>query len=153
MDFGPMLSLGPQIRELWKSVKKARGWKHPRAPTIRLHFQDARTIPAVLTFLQAEIGRVALAPPEKEWEELEEIVLRPRRGKAPGQGRRGGRPGPALRMRLSFVFCIYFLCSFPCRISSGGIGRKETGKAYCDGRASCSFTEEGWTGVGYGGKM
>ena len=83
-----MLSLGPQIRELWKSVKKASGWKHPRAPTVRLHFQDARAIPAVLTFLQAEAGRVVtLAPPEKEREELEEIVLRPQGGEGPRTGK------------------------------------------------------------------
>ena len=28
----------PQIRRLWRDIGKARGWKHPRAPSVRLRF-------------------------------------------------------------------------------------------------------------------
>ena len=57
-----------QIRKLWRSVGKACEWKHPRAPAVRLLFQDERATPVVLAFLRGtKIGRmVTLAPPEEE---------------------------------------------------------------------------------------
>ena len=37
-----------QMEGLWRSVGKTCEWKHPRAPRVRLLFQDERTTPAVL---------------------------------------------------------------------------------------------------------
>ena len=53
---------------VWKSVAKACGWKHSRASSIRMLFQDGRATPAVLTFLrEIKIGRmINPAPPEEE---------------------------------------------------------------------------------------
>ena len=57
-----------QIKELWRSIGKACEWKHPRAPTVRLLFQNERANPAVLTFLRDTMvgGMVALVPREME---------------------------------------------------------------------------------------
>ena len=35
-----------QITELWKGVGKSCEWKHPQAPTVRLHFNAERATPA-----------------------------------------------------------------------------------------------------------
>ena len=79
-----------QIKELWRSVGKVCEWKHPRAPSVRLLFQDERATPAVLTFIrEIKVGRVViLAPPleAEEWGGLEEMALRPEGG-ALGFGR------------------------------------------------------------------
>ena len=41
------------------------GWKHPRAPTVRLFFRDERTTPVVLTFLwDTNVERAGRARPE-----------------------------------------------------------------------------------------
>ena len=66
-----------QIRELWRSVGGACEWKRPRAPSIRLLFQDKHATPAALAFLRdTKIGRmITLAPPEEEWGELKEISI------------------------------------------------------------------------------
>ena len=57
-----------------------RGWKHPRAPFVRLLFQNERATPAALTFLrEIKVGRVVtLAPSGVDWgEEMEVIELFP----------------------------------------------------------------------------
>lgn len=53
---------------MWKSVWKACGWEHPRAPPDRMVFQADRATPAVLTFLwETKVGRmIRLTPPEEE---------------------------------------------------------------------------------------
>ena len=74
------------IKDLWKCVGEACRWKHPRAPTVILLFQDDRATPTVLAFLQgAKVEKVVtLAHQEEEWEELDEMVLLvPNRG-SPG---------------------------------------------------------------------
>ena len=57
-----------QVKELWRSVGKACEWKHPRAPAVRLLFQDERATPVVLTFLRETRVRrmVNLATPMEE---------------------------------------------------------------------------------------
>ena len=77
-------------------VNWACEWKHPRAPTIRLLFQDGGATPAVLIFLRdTRVGKtVALAPPgEEEWDGLEEIELWPEGGGQAANDDEGG-PGP-----------------------------------------------------------
>ena len=59
---------------MWKSVGKACKLKHPRAPSIRLLFQDDRATPAVPTFLR-ETGAgemINLASPAEEGGGMEE---------------------------------------------------------------------------------
>ena len=85
------------IEELWRSVGRDCEWKHPRAPTVRVLFQEERATPAVLAFLRdTKVGRmVTLTHPEgEEWEGLEEIDLWPE--EAEGQAANGdeGGPGP-----------------------------------------------------------
>ena len=47
-----------QARVLWKRVRKLCEWKEPRAPEVRLLFDDVRAAPAVLTFLRdMQVGR------------------------------------------------------------------------------------------------
>ena len=57
--------LGGQIKELRKSVGKVCEWKHPRAPTIRLLFNDERATLVVLQFrgIQRSGRWWLLAPP------------------------------------------------------------------------------------------
>ena len=78
---------GP-IKELWENVGKACEWKHPRAPTITLPFQDERATPAVLQFLRGTKARRMIVLPlreeDDEWEGLDEIELCPE--EAEGQG-------------------------------------------------------------------
>ena len=76
--FAKCRAWAPQAKKLWKEIGKACEWKHPRAPAVRLLFQDRRTIPAVLCFLRdTEVGRmITLARVDEEsggW--LEEIAL------------------------------------------------------------------------------
>ena len=83
----------PQVQELWKIVGKGCGWKYPRAPAVRLLFQDERATPAVLR--ETRVGSmVTLVPPEEEWEELEEIVLRPEGEVSQEEGGEEGGPPP-----------------------------------------------------------
>ena len=66
---------------MWKSVGKAREWKHPRAPPDRLLFQEEKAAPAVLDFLrESKVGRITLASLEAGEKDMEEILveLRPR---------------------------------------------------------------------------
>ena len=50
-----------QIKVLYKSVGKACGWKHPRAPAVRALFQGERASPAALTFLWGtKVGEMVL---------------------------------------------------------------------------------------------
>ena len=102
-----------QIRELWRSVGKACKWKHPRAPTVRLLFEDERATPAVLNFLRdTKVGHmVTLAPPEEEgkwgggWRRES---YGPRRRAREFVAMRVGQGHP--RVYLSFVFSFV---SFP----------------------------------------
>ena len=49
----------PEIGKLRKSVVRAWGWKHPRAPRIRTLFEMEETTPAVLTFLRdTRVGKM-----------------------------------------------------------------------------------------------
>ena len=70
--------------------------KHPRAPTVRLPFQEARATLAALTFLrETKVWKmVTLAPPEEEWEDLREIALRPEWEEGQNEGEGEGRLGP-----------------------------------------------------------
>ena len=81
---------------LWKEVGKACQWKHPRAPTVRLLFQDERATPAVLSFLRdTKVGRITSreVPAGVEWEELDEgIELWP--AEDVGRDEEGGEGGP-----------------------------------------------------------
>ena len=85
-----MRAWAAQVKKLWRSVGKVCEWKHPRAPSVRLLFQDERATPAVLTFLrETKVGRVVILAPlleAEEWGELEEMALRPEGG-TPGSGR------------------------------------------------------------------
>ena len=93
-----------------------------------------------------EVGWVVTLPAQqKEWEKLEEIMLRP--GGVEGKGEE--MPIAALPMLLSFVFYIYICISFDTHISSGGTGRKATRRPHYDGRAPRSFTEKCRTGIRY----
>ena len=48
-----------QARVLWKRVEKLWKWERPRAPEVRLLFDDVRAAPAVLTFLRdTRVGRI-----------------------------------------------------------------------------------------------
>ena len=63
----PVRQVPAQIKELWKNVRKASEWKHPRAPTVRLLFRDERATPAVLCiqFLQdTKVGRTVTLTPQ-----------------------------------------------------------------------------------------
>lgn len=52
----------PQIRRLWKDIRKACGWKHPRAPSVRWLW-DARVTEAVLKFLrETRVGCIVAIP-------------------------------------------------------------------------------------------
>ena len=78
----------PQARRMWKGIiRKACGWKHPRAPSVWEMFEDEQATKAVLTFLRdTRVGcMVSLAPLEEEEE-----------GPAPPQNKEGeeGGPGP-----------------------------------------------------------
>ena len=46
------LTWAGQARVMWKRVAKLCEWKRPRAPAVRLLFDDVRAAPAVLTFLR-----------------------------------------------------------------------------------------------------
>ena len=77
---------------------KACEWKHPRAPTVRLLFEDDRATPAVLDFLRdTRVGRVFTPAALEECGEdgLEELELRPWEGEG-GWNENGeeGGPGP-----------------------------------------------------------
>ena len=85
----------------------------PRAPTVRLHFQDEWATAAVLTSpRETKIGRVAALTPsgeEEELEELEEIMLRPEEEEGQNEKRRGwARPS----LRMSFCLLYIFFCFF-----------------------------------------
>ena len=70
-----MPGLGGQIKELWRSVGKAREWKHPQAPTVRLLFKDEGATPAVLQFLRdTEVERMVTLPPREKGEEWEGLA-------------------------------------------------------------------------------
>lgn len=50
---------GEWNKVVWREVGKAREWKHPRAPSVRILFSDARATPTVLTFLRVtKVGRM-----------------------------------------------------------------------------------------------
>ena len=92
-----MPCLGPPDKRPLESIGKACRWKHPRAQTVRLLFEDQRATPAVLHFLrETKVGRVVtLAPPEVEWEEeLEEVNLWLEEEEGQESENEEGGPGP-----------------------------------------------------------
>ena len=67
-------------------MRKACGWKHPRAPSVWTLFQDDRGTPTVLSFLrETRVGKmVCLAPPVVE--DREEGEIREEEGEEGGPG-------------------------------------------------------------------
>ena len=64
----------PQARRMWRDIGKVCGWRHPRAPSVRLLW-DGRATEAVLDFLRdTRVGcLVALRrPPEERGDDGEE---------------------------------------------------------------------------------
>ena len=84
---------GPHRSERYGGVCE---WKRPRAPTIRLLFQDERATPVVLAFLRGTKAwrMVILAPLEKEWQGLEEIVLWSEEAESQDENEEEGGSGP-----------------------------------------------------------
>ena len=70
---------------MWKRIERLCEWDTPRAPSVRLMFDDVRAGPAVLTFLRdTRVGRmISMAPRDGERAEDE----------AESEGEEGG-PGP-----------------------------------------------------------
>ena len=70
---------------MWRRIPRLCEWKTPRAPSVRLMFDDVRAAPAVLTFLRdTRVGRVITVAPRGEEREVEETE---------SEGEKGG-PGP-----------------------------------------------------------
>ena len=94
--FRQMPGLGGPNKRTLEERGKACEWKHLRAPTVRLLFQDERATPVVLNFLRDTKGREDCASTPagggRQWEGLEEIELWPEEGK--GQGICGDEGGP-----------------------------------------------------------
>ena len=60
-----------QAREMWKDIGKACGWKHPRAPSVRLLWKEKAT-DAVLAFLRdTRVGCMVTLRPQEEGEDSE----------------------------------------------------------------------------------
>ena len=56
---------------MWRRVEKLCDWQGPRAPDMRLLFNDVRATPAVLSFLRdTKVGKmISLEPQEERGEE------------------------------------------------------------------------------------
>ena len=55
----------PQIRRLWKDIGKACGWKHPRAPSVKLRWKEKAT-EAVSRDTRVRCISTRRKPPEEE---------------------------------------------------------------------------------------
>lgn len=88
----------PEIRRLWERVERDCEWESPRAPSVRLLFQDERAIPAILEFLEStRVGRMpglALFGAVEDESDLEEINLEPSQEGWDGLEEEEGGPGP-----------------------------------------------------------
>ena len=100
-----------QARIIWRRVERLCEWETPRAPAVRLMFDDVRATPAVLSFLQdTRVSRmVSLCPQGEEGEEDREESRR----ELIAKGRRAGRDrleGVSF-LCLSFapLVCLFFL--------------------------------------------
>ena len=90
-----------QARVLWKRVDKLCEQKKPRAPAVKLLFDDVRAAPAVLSFLQdTQIGRI-----------VPQALRRRREGE---DGREVDREGeePAFSFISPLSWCDNFGCAF-----------------------------------------
>ena len=48
-----------RARVMWRGIARLYEWKTPRAPAVRLMFDDVRAAPAVLSFLRdTRVGRI-----------------------------------------------------------------------------------------------
>ena len=73
---------------MWKRIAKMCEWKMPRAPAVRLMFDDVRAAPAVLSFLrETRVGRMVPLALREEWRG-EDMVR-----EVDGEGKEG-EPGP-----------------------------------------------------------
>ena len=58
-----MLHVEGQARVLWKRIGKPCEWKEPKAPEVRLLFDDVRAATPILTFLRdTRVGRIVPRP-------------------------------------------------------------------------------------------
>ena len=95
----------PEIRRLWQRFERDCEWGAPRAPSVRLLFQDTRATPILLGFLEdTRAGRmpskILLAgEPVDDESESEEIVLWPpeeKEAESSGESEEGDGPDPPL---------------------------------------------------------
>ena len=55
---------------MWRRIEKLCEWERPRAPSVRLMFDDVRAAPAVLSFLRdTRVGQMVSMHPRGEEEE------------------------------------------------------------------------------------
>ena len=53
---------------MWRRVAKLCRWERPQAPEVRLLFDDARAVPAALSFLRdARVGRIDPLAIRERW--------------------------------------------------------------------------------------
>ena len=93
---------------MWKRVAKLCEWKRPRAPEVRLLFEDVRAASAVLSFLRdTRLGRIVPLALRERWagEEDREVDRRERRT---GQA----RPKNVSFLCFSFVFRLSYFIFF-----------------------------------------